>query len=101
MLVKPLQPEKPPILYPPPDPAGIRVPDVITTVFNEGGNKFWFCSDAPNIYPKWPSLLVEFSPTKGMVMLVKPLHPENADSPIVFTLGGMVTLAKPLQFENA
>ena len=30
-------------------------------------------------------------------MLVKPLHPKNAEPPILVTLSGIVTLVKPLQ----
>jgi hypothetical protein len=32
----------------------------------------------------------------GRVTLVKPLHPENASTPITVTLLGMVTLVRPL-----
>ena len=32
----------------------------------------------------------------GIVMLVKPLHPENAEDPMLVTLFGIVTLVKPM-----
>jgi hypothetical protein len=58
---------------------------------------------APKIEPK--KVLISNQrlplPTKGMVMCVKPLQPENEESPINFTLSGMVTLVKPLQFRKA
>ena len=34
-------------------------------------------------------------------MLVNPLHPENALSPMLVMLSGIVTLVKPLHPENA
>ncbi len=37
----------------------------------------------------------------GIVTLVKPLQPENAEDPMLVTLFGIVTLVKPLQPENA
>ncbi len=33
----------------------------------------------------------------GMVTLVKPVQPENAEAPILVTLSGIVTLVKPVQ----
>ena len=36
-----------------------------------------------------------------IVMLVKPLQPSNAYSPMLVTLSGIVMLVKPLQSENA
>ena len=33
----------------------------------------------------------------GIVTLVKPLQPENAEDPMLVTLSGLVTLVKPLQ----
>ena len=33
----------------------------------------------------------------GIVTLVKPLQPENAEDPMLVTLSGIVTLVKPLQ----
>ena len=33
----------------------------------------------------------------GIVTLVKPLQPENAELPMLVTLFGIVTLVKPLQ----
>ena len=36
----------------------------------------------------------------GIVMLVKPLQPENACDSTLVTLSGIVTLVKPLQPEN-
>ena len=33
----------------------------------------------------------------GMVTLVKPVQPENAELPMLVTLSGMVTLVKPEQ----
>ena len=35
------------------------------------------------------------------LIAVKPLHPENAQSPMLVTLSGIVTLVKPLHPENA
>ena len=37
----------------------------------------------------------------GRVMLLKPVQPENANSPIEVTLSGMEICVSPLQFENA
>ena len=37
----------------------------------------------------------------GMVMLVSPLQPENASSPMLVTLLGIVTLVSPSQLQNA
>ena len=37
----------------------------------------------------------------GMVMLVSPVHPRNAPSPMVVTLLGMVMLVSPVHPENA
>ena len=36
-----------------------------------------------------------------MLTFVKPMHPENAQSPIDVTLSGMLILVKPMQPENA
>ena len=33
----------------------------------------------------------------GIVTLVSPLHPENAENPILVTLSGIITLVSPLQ----
>ena len=33
----------------------------------------------------------------GIVMLVSPLHSENAEDPMLVTLSGIVTLVSPLQ----
>ena len=37
----------------------------------------------------------------GITMLVRPLQPENAELPMLVTLLGIVTLIRPLQPENA
>jgi hypothetical protein len=37
----------------------------------------------------------------GIVMLVRPLQPQNAHPPMLVTLSGIVTLVNPLQKENA
>jgi hypothetical protein len=37
----------------------------------------------------------------GIVTLVRPLQPRNAQSPMLVTPSGIVTLVKPLQPENA
>ena len=37
----------------------------------------------------------------GITILVKPLHPKNAYSPMLVTLSGIVMLFKPLHPENA
>ena len=37
------------------------------------------------------TLLLIFSTFDGITMLVSPVHPENADSPILVTLSGIVT----------
>ena len=38
---------------------------------------------------------------EGISMLVKPLQPEKAKSPIEVTLEGIFMLVKPLQFQKA
>ena len=40
-------------------------------------------------------------PTNGMVMLSKPLQPENAPLAMLVTLSGIVMLVSELQPENA
>ena len=40
-------------------------------------------------------------PTKGMLILVKPLQPENADEPMLVTEVGIVMLVSPLHPSNA
>ena len=42
-----------------------------------------------------------FSPTNGIVILVSPLQPLNADSPILVTPLGIVILVSELQPSNA
>ena len=37
----------------------------------------------------------------GIVMLVRPVQPENASPHILVTLFGIVTLVKPVQWPNA
>ena len=60
------------------------VPPVITTVFKLAGTYFAFpefpvAEEAPKIYPKCVLLVPFFvAPTKGIVMLVSPVQPENA-----------------------
>ena len=43
-----------------------------------------------------PMLVTPF----GIVTLVSPRQPENAQSPMIVTLSGIVTLVSPLQFSN-
>ena len=77
------------------------LPPVITTVVNDKGIYALFieCDVDPNIYPKCifsvPSLV---APTNGIVMLVKPLQPKNALTPMLVTLSGIVMLVMLLQF---
>ena len=37
----------------------------------------------------------------GIVTLVRPLQPENAEDPMLVTESGIVTLVSPLQLQNA
>ena len=59
----------------------------------------------PKMYPNKVDALalvaVAESPTNGIVMLVKPEHPEKAEEPILTTLSGMVMVVKLVQSLNA
>ena len=79
-------------------------PPVITTVFKDAGTYELLSEDqlAPNIYPKCV-LPVPFTvfPTKGNVILVRPVQSRNAEEPMLVTLSGIVILVKPVQPEKA
>ena len=87
MLIRPLHPEN--------ALSGMLSPPVMTTVVKEAGT-------VPNIYLNSVfSVPLALSPTKGSVMLVRPLQPPNALSPMVVTLLGIVILVRLVQPENA
>ena len=63
------------------------LPPVKTTVFKDVGTL--------------PKILIKVWLTEGIVMLVKPVQPLNAESPIVVTLFGNEIFAKLVQLLNA
>ena len=42
----------------------------------------------------------DLAPTNGKVISVKPLHPENAEEPMLVTLLGIAILVRRVQFLN-
>ena len=81
----------------PPENALLTIlsPPVITTLVKDAGTV------PPNIYLN-AVLIVPFklAPTKGNVMLVRLLQPENAPLPMLVTLSGIVMLVRLVQPEN-
>ena len=50
-----------------------------------------FISKLDRLVQFMKALLLIFSTFDGITILVSPVHPENADSPILVTLSGIVT----------